>query len=73
MLGVFAVVPCGCVVAAPVLSNFVVVICGCVVAGSVGSDAPLLLLCSVGLAEVCARSEASETATEKGKKLDVID
>lgn len=69
MLGVFAVVLCGCVVVALVLGIFAVVFCGCVlVAASVVFDTPLLLLCSVGLVVGFAGAEAPEMTTKKGNK-----
>ena len=67
MVGISAVVPCGCVVGASLLVMFAIVLCGCVaVAGSVVSDTTTLLLCSV---EVAVGSEQ-----KKGKqKLNMID
>ena len=55
MLGISAVVLCGCAVVASVIGILAVVFCGCdVAAGSVGSDTRSLLLSSVGLAVGCS-------------------
>lgn len=74
VLGIFAVVLCGCVLVASVLGLFAVVLCGCVVvAASVVCDTLSLLWFSVGLAPDCSLSEVSEAATEKRKqKLNMI-